>query len=982
MYEDSELDAEILKAKEELRNLKESRMSDADRSKLKSDREESVALFKEKQAPIDAEIAKSDDYESGWLGLKPALANFLETFGEVGGGTAGGATGTAVGLGAGALTGVPLVAGAGAVTGASIGGTEGAKLGKTAGQELAEALGLSPDMSVVGEGFGDKLGENRKGITKLDYALNAIPGVVAAKKVLTKGIPAVADDAASAIDSLTNKFFKGSSGEKAITSSSNVNAVKEAAKDYIGQAGGKVAAFAQELGIAGEGGGTTSSKILAQSWNSPLKQGSTGQTVGERAFELYQKVKSLSGARDFNKLGTAIESEIASNQALRDSALKEGSKYSLALIKSGKDASVALPNTQVAEDLATTLLNSPTTRKRIVETAPELEDLMTKAAKDGLTLKEADELGKQINAARRGLKEFSKIDDAALSNEVLEAKNALTSLHDNILEGMQSKFKEIKAIDPSFDADSVLAESINNQRALYVLGEAAERKAFATNTISSKAGTSNLLSGGADGIPPTRQSQGVTSQLFGFLKDKMGLPQKMVPDARVMAPTETKSALDALLGADQINPMSIPQRAGTAALDTLTAPMTAGGATTAQGLDAAQSVLPQSMGGGGQFDPLSTVNIPDSDEPSLNGQPAVDAQGNPIPKQQLFPEEPKVPPVPEGFKSPATVGDFLKSGVSVEQLGVSPETATKAKILLTGDPAQQREGLYLIKKEKPEYFEQTKIPGFESIIDGVIVDPQEMDKAEIKAGSAFSQDLKRKADVIDAVRTQQPLPKWSYKYLGGEEQKDFVDAFLEKQEGGLKTSGYWGGNEKSGVTVGAGVDLGQWRLEDLQKVGIKGSVLAQVYPYLGVQGSKVKNGLDKVPLKLSEEDARELTEKVKLSIKNEVGEKYRELSGKPIDELPVQAQAVIYSLGYNYGTNVDKKQAKLFGALTDGDWGTAAKLLTKIRSNPELKSRRIEEANLLLEIAVDKELDVYEPAEDVKNKVQIAGDLKRQSYNF
>lgn len=87
-------------------------------------------------------------------------------------------------------------------------------------------------------------------------------------------------------------------------------------------------------------------------------------------------------------------------------------------------------------------------------------------------------------------------------------------------------------------------------------------------------------------------------------------------------------------------------------------------------------------------------------------------------------------------------------------------------------------------------------------------------------------------------------------------------AFIEEKEGGLPTAGYVPqkpdgtiiGN--SGITIGAGVDLGQQSETDLRAAGEPEPIIEKVRPYLGRKKEEAKRFLAEHPLTLCEEEAK------------------------------------------------------------------------------------------------------------------------------
>ena len=128
---------------------------------------------------------------------------------------------------------------------------------------------------------------------------------------------------------------------------------------------------------------------------------------------------------------------------------------------------------------------------------------------------------------------------------------------------------------------------------------------------------------------------------------------------------------------------------------------------------------------------------------------------------------------------------------------------------------------------------------------------------------------------------------------------------------------------QSGVTIGAGLDLGQQRDSDLKRMGILPHLLPVLRPYLGKRKESAISQLMARPLMLSVAECEELNAAVH-------GDYIRRVAGLydvathhlPFADLPWQAQAVITSLYYQLGSS--SKYPVTWGHLCHGDWGAAA----------------------------------------------------------
>lgn len=67
---------------------------------------------------------------------------------------------------------------------------------------------------------------------------------------------------------------------------------------------------------------------------------------------------------------------------------------------------------------------------------------------------------------------------------------------------------------------------------------------------------------------------------------------------------------------------------------------------------------------------------------------------------------------------------------------------------------------------------------------------------------------------------------------------------------------------KSGVTIGKGFDMGQFNVDQLKKMGIKGGLLNKISPYVGITGRVAQKKLNQSPLNLSETEVEALDDAV------------------------------------------------------------------------------------------------------------------------
>lgn len=135
----------------------------------------------------------------------------------------------------------------------------------------------------------------------------------------------------------------------------------------------------------------------------------------------------------------------------------------------------------------------------------------------------------------------------------------------------------------------------------------------------------------------------------------------------------------------------------------------------------------------------------------------------------------------------------------------------------------------------------------------------------------------------------------------------------------------------SGVTIATGCDLGQTDVETLESYGLDDSIISPLIPYLGKKKAAAIQKLSELPLKISDELAAEIDYHVHRGYLDRwVRPAYeRDSSGVKFDDLPKEAQTVIFSTCYQKGCGgVRKEWPKLWGYLTEQNWADASNELT------------------------------------------------------
>lgn len=156
----------------------------------------------------------------------------------------------------------------------------------------------------------------------------------------------------------------------------------------------------------------------------------------------------------------------------------------------------------------------------------------------------------------------------------------------------------------------------------------------------------------------------------------------------------------------------------------------------------------------------------------------------------------------------------------------------------------------------------------------------------------------------------------------------------------------------SGVTICKGVDLGAYDATTLRGYGVPAEIVNKLRPYFGLQKGDALSALYREPLIISPEAAALLDEAVLCGdYKTRIAPAYVRASGVALDSLPPQAQAVIFSVLYQYGPTGWRNYApKAWGYMCAQNWCAAANELCNGFENSQYKDRRRTEGELLKEL--------------------------------
>ena len=173
--------------------------------------------------------------------------------------------------------------------------------------------------------------------------------------------------------------------------------------------------------------------------------------------------------------------------------------------------------------------------------------------------------------------------------------------------------------------------------------------------------------------------------------------------------------------------------------------------------------------------------------------------------------------------------------------------------------------------------------------------------------------------------------------------------FIEAREGGMELIAYVPFKRKSnsGVTISVGFDLGARNKNDLKRLNLNDDLIKKLEPYLGMKKLVADEYLKKHPLSITQEQGELIYINNKTQATKRLIDKYNADSNVKFNCIPSQAQTVIASVEYQYGSA--KKGTKNFWRqVTEQSWQEAYDNLMNFQD--DYAPRRILEAKLLKEI--------------------------------
>ena len=132
----------------------------------------------------------------------------------------------------------------------------------------------------------------------------------------------------------------------------------------------------------------------------------------------------------------------------------------------------------------------------------------------------------------------------------------------------------------------------------------------------------------------------------------------------------------------------------------------------------------------------------------------------------------------------------------------------------------------------------------------------------------------------------------------------------------------------SGVTVGAGVDLGTKSSSSLSAIGVPTSIISQLEPYFGLMKDNAACAAIELPLQMTQANAETLTELVRTDIVMQVQQRYdQERKSDTVEfiSLPRGIRTAIFDVWFVFGTPA--AYPIFWTHVTNNDWESAIKEL-------------------------------------------------------
>jgi hypothetical protein len=183
---------------------------------------------------------------------------------------------------------------------------------------------------------------------------------------------------------------------------------------------------------------------------------------------------------------------------------------------------------------------------------------------------------------------------------------------------------------------------------------------------------------------------------------------------------------------------------------------------------------------------------------------------------------------------------------------------------------------------------------------------------------------------------------------------------------GMRLDGYvpLSKQTESGVTIAAGFDMGKRDRASLERLGLPPRLVEKLAPYCGKIGTKAEEYVRRHPLWITQAEAEAIDRAIRASVVATLIKRYDKDSPQhPFERLPREAQTVIASVEFQYGSIRDKRR-RFWSLVTAQRWEEAVYLLRHF--GDPYKTRRRKEAAYLEKIVPPKPDPKTDAAADVK----------------
>lgn len=178
-------------------------------------------------------------------------------------------------------------------------------------------------------------------------------------------------------------------------------------------------------------------------------------------------------------------------------------------------------------------------------------------------------------------------------------------------------------------------------------------------------------------------------------------------------------------------------------------------------------------------------------------------------------------------------------------------------------------------------------------------------------------------------------------------------AFISKLEGGQQLVGKVINpkTSKSGVTIATGFDLGWHSRADLERLMLPRQLIDKLTPYCTLRRGEAVEYLRLHPLQITVAEATTIDRAKMPQVAQLLEVRYNADSPVPLASLPRNAQTVIASVEYHYGS-IRHKRPAFWRLVTQQQWKAATDML---RHMDGFTGRRKKEANLLASLSTPAE---------------------------